>query len=135
MVFESQSLVELVAAHVHVVGFQMHCTNSLFATACDGKDDGRPSDSSRSMFGQDVELIDQTIATLKFEGEPETEDHIAKKDATSLEKNKTSESRILDQLQNEPALSSLFVWQSLENVEVTHKRQEPLDIRRFGKPK
>ena len=87
------------------------------------------------MLRHDIELIEQTIATMKLERESKAEHHISQQFCTLLKDDETSQIGILNKLRNQLTLPIFLKRQSLKNVEVAHERKQWLNIAHFSKPK
>jgi hypothetical protein len=79
MILESEALVEFVAAHVHVVGFEVHSFDSSGAANSDSKVHGRLADTLRAVWRYYIKLVDEAVLSVEFQRESKAEDHVADK--------------------------------------------------------
>ena len=97
VIFEPEALIELVPAHVEVVGLEMYSSDSQIATHFKREFNCCLADAFRAMLRTNVELVDQAIATLELEREAKTQDHVSEKFVTQFEEDYSAEIRIRDQ--------------------------------------
>ena len=128
VVLESKPLVELLAANIAVVGFQVNGVDSNLAADPDSKLDGSLPDSLRATFWPDVELINQAIAPMKFQRETKAWNHVPDLQTCGFENDEASEKLICCQLGQQTPQERSVIRQIFEFVEVADERQQRVDV-------
>ena len=77
VVFEFQSSVELMAAFVEVIRLQVHSLDSEFTTSLKGKVNSCSPNSLLSALWRHIKLIDETVASVKFERKSKAQHHVS----------------------------------------------------------
>jgi len=98
MIFEPQPFVKFVSADVEVIGLQVQSFDAEFAASLNREIDRCLPNPLLAPLWLDVELIDETVASVKFERERESQDHVTDQLARVLKKDQSTETLIFDQL-------------------------------------
>ena len=97
MIFESQAPVELMSTRVEVISLKMHSFDPDLSASLDGESDGCFPNSLLTPLWPHIELVYETVASMKLQRETEAEDHVTDQFFGVLEEDQSAEFSILDQ--------------------------------------
>src|SRR5690349_17239335 len=132
---EAESFVELMAAKVEMIGFKMQSLDPQMTAGCDRKFHRLLPDALSPALGHNVELVDEAIAAVEFEREPEAEHHISDQVLGIFTHHQATKIFIMEQPGDEFALSGFVIGQALKEIKIPHQGKQSVDVFEFGEAK